>query len=244
MDSITVLSPSKEDSSPEGTEKTDMDDQTDISRSRKESQQDTGGNEEILVSAAMKEQDHTEETNGVNFDSKDNQRKEKDDNGDTGMDTASPKPQADAHLSWQKKITFPHHPVTVKDRETKPNDAPSTMSGDDHDHDGPGPEKDKEHVLILPDPVIVRSYDFSPRSVQEFLLNYPYNRENRRSTTNLRFFNNEIRFQPNGTSIDNFHKFAFGKFKLLEQHHGYPPLTIIRLIVDIFNGFFRLESKD
>lgn len=232
-----------------------MDDQTDISRSRMESQQETGGNEEILVSTATKERDYMEETNGVNFNSGDNQRKEKDDKSDTGMDTVSAKPQADTHLSWQKKITFPHHPDTVKDRETKsnahsrisretkPNDARSPMSRDDHEYDGPDSEKDKEHLLTLPDPVIVRSYDFSPRSVQEFLLNYPYNRENRRSMTNLRFFNNEIRFQPNGTSIDDFHEVAFGKFKLLERHHGYPPLTIIMLMVDIFNGFFRLESK-
>ena len=189
----------------------------------------------------MTAKDHTEEMNGVNFDNKDNKSKETGDIDDTEMDTVTTAPQADQLVGLQKKITFPQHLVIAKDDETESNDAPSTMTDDD-DADAE-PKKDKEDPLILPDPVIVRHYDFSPRSVQEFLLNYPDNRENRPSTINLRFFNNEIQFQPNGTFIQNFHEFAYGKYRLLEQHHGY--LLLERdLIIDTFNGFFRLESKD
>ena len=240
--SITAVSPSKEGLEPQPTDKMEMEGKTDISMSGMGSRRDTGGDEEIHVSASMKEKDHTEEMNSVNFD-KDRQNEETDDKEDTEMDIVATDLQADKLLTWQRKITFPQHPDAVQDDGTERNDAPLTMSKDD-DNDNSKPSEDKEDLLILPDPVIVRSGDFSPRSAQEFLLNYPDNRENLHSMVNLRFFNNEIRFQPNGTLIENFHKFAFGKFKLLEQHHGYPLPTIVWLTVGIFSGFFRLESKD
>jgi hypothetical protein len=239
---ITVVSPSKEGSEPKQLDKIEMEGQTDVSVSGMESQRDTGSDERIHVSASMQGNDHTEEIDGVNFD-KDQQNEETDDKEDTEVDKVATELQADKLLTWQRKITFPQHPETVQDDENERNDAPLTMSKDD-DNDNSEPSEDKEDLLILPDPVVVRSHDFSPRSVQEFLLNYPDNRENLHSMINLRFFNNEIRFQPNGTFIDDFHKFAFGKFKLLEQHHGYPLLTIVWLTVDIFSGFFQLESKD
>lgn len=202
---------------------------------------DPRSEEEIRVSASMKENDHTEEMNGMNFDNKDYKSEETSDIDDTEMDTVTTAPQADKLLGFQKKITFPQHLAIAKDDETELNDAPSAMT-DDSDADAE-PKIDKEDPLILPDPVIVHRYDFSPRSVQEFLLSYPDNRENRSSTINLLFFNNEIRFQPNGTFIQNFHEFAYGKYRLLEQHHGYPLLEQ-DLIIDTFNGFFQLESKD
>lgn len=215
---ITVASPSKEDSVPQETEKIEMEDQTDISMSGMESQHDPGDDEEIRVSASMKEKDHTDEMNGMNFDNMDDQSEETGHIDNTEMGTVTTAPQADKILGWQKKITFPQHLDIAQGDETGSNDAPPTMTDDDDDDSEPG--KDKEDLLILPDPVIVRQNNFSPRSVQEFLLNYPDNRENRHSTINFRFFNNEIRFQPHGTFIENFHKFAFGKFGLLEQHHG------------------------
>jgi hypothetical protein len=73
---------------------------------------------------------------------------------------------------------------------------------------------------MLTDPVLVRRHDDSIRHVQEFLLNYPENRDHPTSNTNLRFFNNEIRFRPGGLPIDEFHIRARGRFGLLEEHHG------------------------
>lgn len=75
--------------------------------------------------------------------------------------------------------------------------------------------------FILPDPVIVRPDEFSPRLVQNFLLNYPNVREDPTSTENLQFFNNEIPLRPRGCTIDDFHHLGFGAFDVLEDHHGY-----------------------
>ena len=57
--------------------------------------------------------------------------------------------------------------------------------------------------------------------MEHFLLNYPDHREDLNSTINVQFFNNQIRFQPRGVTIDVFHQVAEGRFRLLEAHHGY-----------------------
>jgi hypothetical protein len=81
-------------------------------------------------------------------------------------------------------------------------------------------------ILILRDPVRVRRHDYMARDVAAFLLNYPNRVDNPESTANVLFYNNEIRFRPYGILIDDFHTRAFRRFKLLEQHHGYPFFAI------------------
>jgi hypothetical protein len=133
--------------------------------------------------------------------------------------------QSDSLVSWQKRITFPNH---------ENEEVSSIIVGTPKDDFNPPPSKDtserapkpkadptlEETRVMLPDPVIVRRYDFSPRAVQDFLLDYPDHRENLASTRNVRFFNNEFAFKPGGVSIDDFHVVVKGRFRVLEDHHG------------------------
>ena len=75
--------------------------------------------------------------------------------------------------------------------------------------------------LHLTDPMTVGSSRYLPRDIQHFLLNYPDQRDDSNSNSNLKFFRNEIAFRPSGCTIDRFHEIAFQKYKLLERHHGY-----------------------
>jgi hypothetical protein len=83
-------------------------------------------------------------------------------------------------------------------------------------------EKDRRTGMLL-DPVIVRRHDFIARDVQDFLLSYPDQRDNKDITANIKFYNNEVRFRPYGVPIDEFHERATGRYRLLEQNHRYSP---------------------
>jgi Opioid growth factor receptor (OGFr) conserved region len=100
-------------------------------------------------------------------------------------------------------------------------DAPSMVSEDVKDVKE---ETEEYTAAVLRDPVRVRRHDYMARDIAAFLLNYPSRVDDPESTANVRFYNNEIRFRPYGLLIDAFHTRAFGHFKILEQHHGYPLL--------------------
>src|SRR5579859_1150291 len=93
-------------------------------------------------------------------------------------------------------------------------------------HPSPSRSKDvavdsDDEVEMLPDPVIVRRTDFTPRNMGEFLVNYPDDRDNPRINANVQFYAGEIAFRPYGLGIDEFHERAWGDYRLLEEHHGY-----------------------
>lgn len=122
----------------------------------------------------------------------------------------------------RKKRILPPSTNDAFDKERQ--QSGSASKAEDEYHSEPEENEDveeEEDRPMLVDPVIVRRYDFAARSVQEFLLNYPDTRDNPKSILNLRFFDNEVAFQPRGIPIDDFHRQAFGKFRFLEEHHGY-----------------------
>lgn len=131
--------------------------------------------------------------------------------------------EGDKLLNCQKHVTFPsrregENKVPTKSTDSSKPQNVTTSSASE------GKQKAEDDPIMLVDPVIVRPHDFYPHSVQDFLLNYPDNRERPGSTLNLRFFNNEFEFKPGGLSIDAFHVAARRKFRFLENHHGYPTL--------------------
>ena len=117
-------------------------------------------------------------------------------------------------------------PSTQETQESDVDDSipePSPSSSRDRPARSPRKENTKDKAPVtLSDPVIVRPRDYIARTVRLFLLNYPDERDNKDSTANIRFYNNEIRFRPYGLLIDEFHLRAMGRFRLLEQHHGSP----------------------
>jgi Opioid growth factor receptor (OGFr) conserved region len=197
-------------------------DQNDIPVSASASQPDA---ETRTVTRPIEDKVNSEgpQTNGTNSVADKRLAKETD---ETEMEEVPPiaaESQGDKLPSGRKRITFP----TRQDGTTE-EDSHSAIPSTSKDHpevskpeEMTEPEVAEEDPAMLPDPEIVRHYDFSPRAVQEFLLNYPDARENRSSTVNLRFFNNEFPFRPRGVGIDEFHVVAKGRFRLLEQHHGY-----------------------
>lgn len=50
---------------------------------------------------------------------------------------------------------------------------------------------------------------------------YPGQEDNLKENKNLEFYSNKRISEPNGDYIDNIHKNWFGKYDLLEKHHGY-----------------------
>ena len=79
-------------------------------------------------------------------------------------------------------------------------------------------EVDRPRILL--DPVIVREYDYMSRDIRDFLHNYPSTRTIP-TTTNQQFYSNQVPFRPGGCTIDDFHERAHGKYRTLENHHGY-----------------------
>ena len=126
--------------------------------------------------------------------------------------------------------------VNITPEQTAMNDTkePETVEVGEHmeeieeEEDGGEGGKEEKHnrTCMLLDPVIVRR-DFIARDVQDFLLNYPDQRDDKNITANIKFYNNEVRFRPYGVPIDEFHERAAGRYRLLEQNHRYtiPPET-------------------
>lgn len=121
--------------------------------------------------------------------------------------------------------------VNITPEETAMNDTkkPETVEEGEHmeeteeeedDREDGKDEKDNRTCMLL-DPVIVRRHDFIARDVQDFLLNYPDQRDDKDITANIKFYNNEVRFRPYGVPIDEFHERAAGRYRLLEQNHRY-----------------------
>jgi len=164
------------------------------------------------------------QTNGTNPFADERSPENTDETEMEGVPPIASESQGDGPLGRQKHITFP----TRQDGTTQEDFHSAIRSTSKDDSEASKPENiteaevAEEDPVILPDPEIVRRNDFSPRAVQEFLLNYPDTRESRSLTFNLRFFNNEFPFRPRGVSIDDFHVRAKGNFYLLEEHHGYP----------------------
>jgi hypothetical protein len=121
--------------------------------------------------------------------------------------------------------------VNITPEETAINDTkePETVEEGEHmeeieeeEDDGQGGKEEKHNRTgMLLDPVIVRRHDFIARDVQDFLLNYPDQRDDKDITANIKFYNNEVRFRPYGVPIDEFHERAAGRYRLLEQNHRY-----------------------
>ncbi|KAL6073107.1 Opioid growth factor receptor [Balamuthia mandrillaris] len=57
--------------------------------------------------------------------------------------------------------------------------------------------------------------------LEQYRLGYPGERDNPRLNDNLHFYKNERPSVPDGDYIDNIHEKWWGKYKLLERHHGY-----------------------
>jgi len=100
-------------------------------------------------------------------------------------------------------------------------DVPKEENTDDEDSFYSDAEDDEE-LPQLTDPMHVRSTRrYIARDIQAFLLNYPNQLPSPSNNLNLRFYRNEIPFQPEGIKVDRFHEIAFGNHRLLEYHHGY-----------------------
>src|SRR5437762_640454 len=50
---------------------------------------------------------------------------------------------------------------------------------------------------------------------------YPNQKDDPTITINLEFYKNEIASKPDGNKIEDIHKKWWGKYELLEEHHGY-----------------------
>jgi hypothetical protein len=74
--------------------------------------------------------------------------------------------------------------------------------------------------LTLSDPVFLHPSHHIPYDTQMFLLNYPSQRDFLTRDSNLRFYKNEMSFQPQGWRIDYFLQGVFGRHTFLEVHHG------------------------
>jgi len=59
------------------------------------------------------------------------------------------------------------------------------------------------------------------KDAKRYLQGYPGEKDYPTHNKNLRFYRNEIPSQPEGDLIDKIHKKWFGKYELLERHHGY-----------------------
>lgn len=138
-------------------------------------------------------------------------------NGETTPSSTQPTPVSD---SDDTNLI----PSQIGQRKQIPTtEAPSVVS--ENTENVENVKEEEEHTaVVLRDPVKVRRHDYMARDIAAFLLNYPDHVDDPESTANVRFYNNEIRFRPYGLLIDAFQTRAFRRFKLLEQHHGYPLL--------------------
>lgn len=62
---------------------------------------------------------------------------------------------------------------------------------------------------------------FASKDVMNYLQNYPKQVQKRSANDNLLFYSNKLQSKPYGEHIDVMHKTWFGKYDLLERHHGY-----------------------
>ncbi|KAJ7211991.1 opioid growth factor receptor conserved region-domain-containing protein [Mycena pura] len=60
-----------------------------------------------------------------------------------------------------------------------------------------------------------------PADVQEFLINYPRNGDDRRLSANLGFYTNTNRCQPDNLLIEEVHEQWYGDHDKLERKHGF-----------------------
>jgi len=60
-----------------------------------------------------------------------------------------------------------------------------------------------------------------PHDVQEFLDDYPYNKDDPSASANLKFYSNVLHCQPDKSLIDEIHENWAGNYSKLEYNHGY-----------------------
>src|SRR5277367_473936 len=126
--------------------------------------------------------------------------------------------------------TEENHSEEMPDENTNEVSPPSyvlsepLINGNDHPYSNPQqpppPNRDDDKPETLPNPVIVREYDYISRDIRDFLHNYPSKRTYP-TTTNFEFYSNQIVFRPRGCTIDDFHEHVYGNYRTLETHHGY-----------------------